>query len=156
MRKPVLSVLLLSVLGVSGCGGEDATAPEFPRAFTSVSTTCVMRIGLEQDPNGFVETVIIETIEESTEPLFPEHLCISDVRRYDRTGTLLDRQADFLLPCFDSDHGDWSLTISIGPTDGGYTGGGTGYGRSIEFEMEPFEVCDPPCACGFATSGTIQ
>jgi hypothetical protein len=151
------SVLLLTLIGVSGCGGEDTVAPEFPRQFTSASDSCSMGVSLNigPEPTTLVENVFIQTVETTSEPLFPDRFCfvISTLWNLPTAEILEESVAPLSCP----EMGDWSLTLTAGPGDWHFTGAGTGYVRSIEFVMDPtFDVCDPPCQCGFTTAGTIR
>jgi len=117
-----------------------------------------MRVGLDYnaDPPSYVETVMFWTVESSTEPLFPKRMCIIDMMVIDLMGELLTEEVQF-LPCPEAGVSEWSLTLSVAPGNWHYTATGTGYGRSIEFEMEPlFDFGEPPSQCGFSTTGTIR
>jgi len=143
-----------------GCGGEDTAAPDFPRAFTSVSDSCLLGLSFDldynADPPSYIEQVLIRTAESSTEPLFPKRICIIDIRVSDLMGELLTEEAHF-LSCPEADVGEWSLSLSLATGNWHYTATGTGYGRSIEFEMQPlFDFGEPPSQCGFSTTGTIR
>jgi len=166
VRRLTFLLLFLPFLGVSGCGGEDTAAPEFPRAFTAVTDSCTVVYMLDVELDTFVESVGIRTVHASTESFFPRLFCFMITRVRDRTGAILEEHL-VQLPCYNEagepiDRLDnWSLTLAFGPTDWSFTGTGTGHGelsgRSIEFVMEPlFEECEQGnCQCRFATTGTI-
>lgn len=162
MRKLALSVLLLSLLGVSGCGGEDTAAPEFPRAFTAVTDSCSIVFGISLESDTWLETTVIQTVHASTEPLFPRRICFVITTVLDLNGAILEEEV-VPLPCYNeagepiNSFGDWSVGLEAGPEEWHFTGTGTVEGRSIEFVMEPlFEECEwGNCQCGFTTTGTI-
>jgi hypothetical protein len=160
MRRLTFLLLLLPFLGVSGCGGKDTVAPEFPRAFTAVTDSCTVRFGLKFEQNTFLESVVIQTLHASTEPLFPRRICFVITTVLALNGAILEEEV-VPLPCYD-EAGELESSpvaaIEAGPGDWHFTGTGTVDGRSIEFVMEPlFEECEPGnCQCGFATTGTIR
>jgi hypothetical protein len=167
MRKLVHSALLASLLSVPSCGGEDAAAPQFPRAFTAATDSCSIGFGLSADyeQGVYVETVVIQTFHAATEPLFPKGMAFVITRQLDFSGTLLEEQLEPLpWPNEAGEPGnwpgdcDWYLGLEAGPEEWHFTGSGTGCGRSIEFVMEPlFEVCEwGNCQCGFTFAGTIR
>jgi len=159
MRRLTFLLLFLPFLGVSGCGGEDTVAPEFPRAFTAVTDSCSIGFMLDMELDTFVESVGIRTVNASTEPLFPRRICFVITTVLDLSGAILEEDVE-ALPCYNEagepESSGWSsLNLTAGPGDWHFTGTGTVYGRSIEFVMEPlFEECE--CQCRFTTTGTIR
>ena len=154
------TIAIIATMSVLGCGGEDATAPEFPRAFTAVTDSCSARLGIYVDSElgHYVETLMFQTVHASTEPLFPRRICFVITRVLSFSGAHVEEDV-VAIPCLD-EAGELegpAVSIEAGPEDWHFVGAGTVDGRSIEFVMEPlFAGCDSGnCQCGFATTGTV-
>lgn len=152
------AVLLLVPICLSGCGGEESTGPssDFPRAFEANSRSCQRSIGLDVDNvNGlYVETMLLSTVEESTETLFTGPATIYLVRTYSFAGELVDEDytGEYRPTAVD---GAWDVTLTAGPEADSFQAAGSGTGelsgRSINFDMSPLSE-----GCGYVSSGTIR
>jgi len=152
------AMLLLVPLCLSGCGGEDSTGPssDFPREFKASSKRCQRSIGLQVDNvNGvYVETMLLSTVEESTETLFTGPATIHLVRTYSFAGGLVeeDYTGEYRPSAVD---GAWDVTLTAGPEADSFQAAGSGTGelsgRSINFDMNPLSE-----GCGYVSSGTIR
>ena len=152
------AMLLLVPLCLSGCGGEDSTGPssDFPREFKASSKRCQRSIGLQVDNvNGvYVETMLLSTVEESTETLFTGPATIHLVRTYSFAGGLVDEDytGEYRPSAVD---GAWDVTLTAGPEADSFQAAGSGTGelsgRSINFDMNPLSE-----GCGYVSSGTIR
>ena len=154
MRRLAFLVLLLPFLGVSGCGDEDPTSVEFPRAFTSLSESCIIILGRFMENGVLIEETTMLTVEASAEVLFAGPARITLRRVFSVTGQLLD-EVNMGVYRRSAVNGTWPVTLTPGPVDGSFTATGTGTGElsdhSIDFDLEALSD-----GCGYTSSGTIR
>lgn len=137
----------------------DSTAPQstpqFPRAFTSLSTSCIELLGFQQvGPDLFVQLTELFLTEASTEVLFAGNASLLFSDTLNTAGELVgeENRGIYLPSAID---GTWEVPFTDGPEVDSFVATGSGTGdlsaRSIDFDMEPLSE-----GCGFITSGTIR
>ncbi len=137
----------------------DSTAPQstpqFPRAFTSLSTSCIELLSARQvSPDLFVQMTRLDLTEASTEVLFAGNASVLFSDTVNIAGELVgkDYRGVYMPSAID---GTWEVTLTDGPEVDSFVATGSGTGdlsaRSIDFDMEPLSE-----GCGFISSGTIR
>ena len=154
--QPFTLIALVTAV-VMACSS-DSTAPQgetFPRAFSSRSTSCIERLGMQQvGPDLVVFRTELDLTEASTEVLFAGNASVLFSDTLNTTGELVG-ESNLGLYQPSAVAGTWQVTLSDGPEVDSFvaTGSGTGElsGRSIDFDMEPLSE-----GCGYISSGTIR
>ena len=137
-------------------GPEGQGSAQFPRAFSSLSASCVQFPGGIRvvAPDKFEQTTRLNLAETSTEHLFAGNAILVFTQTFNLLGELLGEESSGLYMPAAVD-GTWQVTLSRGPAEESFTAVGIGdgdlSGRTIEFQLSPRSV-----NCGFESSGTIE